>query len=97
LLSKKHTSNISKATSVCESIKVSSARQLHGFEFEDYIITKFGLTKSKSYTSEYDAYEKGVPVSIKYIKEKGSIDLGDYFRNANKKQDFIMYVGFWKL
>ena len=79
----------------------SCARQAHGFDFEHFIIDKFGLIKSKSYTSEYDAFEQvgdqEVPVSIKYIKEKGSIDLGDYFRNANKNCDFIMYVGFWKL
>ncbi len=101
LLSKKHASSISKPVSTPSSCSPSSARQAHGFDFENYIINKFGLIKSNSYTSEYDAYEKvgekEIPVSIKYIKENGSIDLGDYFRNANKKCDFIMYVGFWKL
>lgn len=72
-------------------------RQSHGFTFEQYIINRFNLEKINGYTAEYDATdENGTPVSIKYIKEKGSIEMGDYFRNARKKENFILFIGFWK-
>lgn len=60
------------------------ARQNHGFIFEQYIITKYNLIKSKN-GSIYDAYYFGIPVQIKCIKYKSSIELSDYFRNKNKK------------
>jgi hypothetical protein len=56
------------------------------------------------YTSTWDAineseegkYYKGKPVQIKTIQKNGSVDLGDIFRNANKKEDFTLIVGFWE-
>jgi hypothetical protein len=95
LKTKLHQNNINP-NKISENIG-SGARQQHGFDFESEIITKFGLTKSTSYTAEYDAFEHDqTPVSVKYIKQNSSIDLGDYFRNADKKCNFILYLGIWK-
>ncbi len=73
-----------------------NARQNHGFLFENYIISKYKLQKSSVYHDEYDAYSNNFPVQIKYIKYKSSIELGSYLRNKNKKENFTLFVGFWK-
>jgi hypothetical protein len=60
--------------------------------------------EDRTYTSTWDAVDesihgknyKGKPVQIKCIKHGGSVDLGDIFRNANKKENFLLIVGFWK-
>lgn len=99
LKTKLHQSKISEPNEICEKklTIMSGARQQHGFDFEDEIINNFGLTKSTAYTAEYDAFEKDqTPVSVKYVKQNSSIDLGDYFRNANKKSNFNLYLGIWK-
>jgi len=82
-------------------------RQKHGFEYEDIIIKKYNLIKDEKYTSENDAYlrwkfvinkeEKWclIPVQIKFIKWKNSIDLGDFSRHT-KRKSFILHIGFWK-
>ena len=52
-------------------------RQGHGFVFEDNVITALGLRKSYGRTAAWDAYdENGTPVSIKCIKDGGTIDCG---------------------
>ena len=71
-------------------------RQKHGFEFEKKMIEKYNLSKCLNYTDKYDAYLNNIPVSIKCIKNKSSICLGDYLRNKNTKQDFYLIVGFWE-
>jgi len=72
-------------------------RQIHGFNYENKIIEKYGFTKSKSYTDKDDCYMvDGIPIQIKCIRHNGSIDLGDYFRNKSKQKDFILIIGFWK-
>ena len=67
-------------------------------------IEKYPDTNSDgTYTSTWDAIDElqngvhyyGKPVQIKCIQKKGSVDLGDIFRNANKKENFILEVGFW--
>lgn len=76
----------------------SRCRQEHGYVFETLIIEKYGLLKNKM-RSEYDAtYVQGdenIPVQIKCIKYRSSIDCADFYRNQNKSQDFIFVVGFW--
>lgn len=73
-----------------------NARQKHGFDFEDHVILKYNLRKEEEYGNQYDAYTKeGIPVQIKFIKHKSSIELGGYFRNKNKSRDFILIIGFW--
>lgn len=74
---------------------MKQARQQHGFSFEDRIIKKFGMVKSDTYTSEWDASYFGTPVSIKTVKQGGDIEMADYFRNASKTEDFYLVVGFW--
>ena len=73
-------------------------------EWKDYII-KYPLVYGHGiYTSTWDAidenkigvYYNGKPVQIKCIKKGGSVDLGDIFRNANKKENFDLIVGFWE-
>lgn len=75
-------------------------RQSHGLINEARIKTEYELNDylgKKDYTAKYDAETKdGKPVSIKTIKHKSSVDLGDYFRNANVEEDFYLVVSFWK-
>jgi len=71
-------------------------RQKHGFEYESHIISKYNLKSSDSYTSKYDAYYNNIPIQIKCIKYGSSIELGDWRRNKNKTEDFILIIGFWQ-
>ena len=72
------------------------ARQNHGFIYESMVIDLYELNKASGYTNEYDAYtHDGIPVQIKCIKKGRSIDLGDIFRNSNKKSDFYLIIGFY--
>lgn len=73
-------------------------------EWKDYV-DKYPFTNGDGiYTSTWDAIDenkkgvffKGKPVQIKCIKKGGSVDLGDIFRNANKKENFDLIVGFWE-
>jgi len=71
-------------------------RQRHGFDYENAVIQKYDLKRSDNYTSKYDAFYLGIPVQIKCIKHGCAIEMGDYKRNKNKQEDFILIVGFWK-
>lgn len=75
-------------------------RQIHGFEYERSIMERYKLTKENSYTGKWDMYEniegESIPVSVKCIGIKSSIDFGDFRRQTEIIDDFILYVGFWK-
>jgi len=75
-------------------------RQLHGFEYEKLIISKNNLITTNKYIDKWDAYEMYngilVPVSIKCIGHKSSIDFGDFKRQTEITEDFILYIGRWK-
>lgn len=72
-------------------------RQKHGFVFEEKYIIENELIKEDNYTSPIDARDsRNIPYQIKTCKYKSSIDLGDYFRNSEKDEDFYFVVGFWK-
>jgi hypothetical protein len=75
-------------------------RQIHGFEYERLIMERNNLTKESSYTGKWDMYElfngKNTPVSVKCIGFKSSIDFGDFKRQTEIVDDFILYIGFWK-
>lgn len=75
-------------------------RQKHGFIYEEYIINKNNLIKENNYTSKWDGYElyKGVktPVSVKCMKINSNIEFGDFKRQLEINEDFILYVGFWE-
>ncbi len=83
-------------------------RQKHGFEYEQRVIAennvitddKNSLVKEEGYTDKWDMYESidsnKYPVSVKCIGFKSSIDFGDFRRQTNVNDDFILYVGFWK-
>lgn len=72
-------------------------RQKHGFIFEQQVIDDLSLIKSTGYTDVYDACDKeGISYQIKCIKKGSSIDMGDFFRNAKKKKDFYLIIGFWE-
>lgn len=75
---------------------MNKERQGHGFAFEEKVISHFKMTPSDSYTSEWDAYFNGHPVSIKVAKFGSDIEMADYFRNSNKTEDFYLVVGFWE-
>jgi hypothetical protein len=72
--------------------------------WKEYVVKNNITDSDGGYTSTWDAidenqigvYHKGKPVQIKCIKKNGSIDLGDIFRNANKKENFDLIVGFWQ-
>jgi hypothetical protein len=87
-----------------------SARQSHGFKNEKRIIKENNLIDAEAtegYTSKWDAYApravivdskivvKNVPTQIKTIKYGSSVDMGDVFRHANNKEDFILQVDFY--
>lgn len=72
-------------------------RQFHGFIYQNICIKKYNLIEDKNYTSEWDGYwPNKKPVQIKTIKFGSAIDLGDYFRNKNKKENFTLFLSFWK-
>lgn len=72
-------------------------RQGHGFDYEQAFLAKcLDLEQSAVYTSEYDAVCGDIKLQIKCIKHGCAIELGDYFRNKSKTNDFILVVGFWK-
>lgn len=75
---------------------MSKERQKHGFDYENIIINKYGLVKNGDYTGYCDAYYQNIPIQIKCIKLKSSIDMGDYIRNKHKTNDFILHIGFWE-
>ena len=71
-------------------------RQKHGFIYEKMISVSKNIILSKDYQDKYDGHTlKGFPVQIKCIKHKSCIDLGDIYRNANKKEDFYLIIGFY--
>lgn len=75
-------------------------RQKHGFEYEKLKINENNLIKEGDYTSKWDTFEiyndVRIPVSIKCIGLNSSIDFGDFKRQTEVNEDFILYVGFWK-
>jgi len=75
-------------------------RQKHGFEYEEFKINENNLIKENNYTAKWDTFEvyNGVrtPVSVKCIGINSSIDFGDFKRQTEINEDFILYIGFWK-
>jgi hypothetical protein len=71
-------------------------RQKHGFEYQSYIVEKYGIVEDPNYTAEWDGFLNGIPVSVKSQKRGSDIELADYFRNAKKREDFYLFVGFWE-
>lgn len=72
-------------------------RQGHGFKYEEEVINRYNLTAESNYTAKWDAYFKGIPVSIKTCTKKGSVYMGDFIRNATLTHNFILIIGFWEL
>lgn len=70
-------------------------RQAHGFNFEQYVSNKYGITLSGEYTSKWDGEYNGLPISIKHIANGNAVDLGDIFRQASITEPFYMLVGFY--
>jgi hypothetical protein len=72
-------------------------RQSHGFVYQENCIKKYNLIKDDNYTGEWDGYwQNKKPVQIKTIKFGSAIDLGDYYRNKGKVENFTLFLGFWK-
>jgi hypothetical protein len=71
-------------------------RQKHGFTYENYIIEKYNIIKSNGYTNKWDGFLNNIPCSIKTHKLGTGIELADYFRNQEIKEDFYLFVGFWE-
>lgn len=71
-------------------------RQSHGLAYEDQIIERHGLLKSKSYTATFDAFNPRTnrPVSIKTKKIRSKIELGSWAKRRHDI-DFEFCIGFW--
>lgn len=74
-------------------------RQRHGFINEQRIVDLYDLNHLKEqYTHKWDAFTKEdtpIPVSIKSKSKNGSVEMGDFFRNADVKEDFYLHVTYW--
>ena len=73
-----------------------NTRQIHGFLYERLVIQRLGLRQNTNYTGKYDAWYNDIPIQIKCCKYKSSIDFGDFLRNQQHSEDFILIIGFWK-
>lgn len=75
-------------------------RQAHGLINELRIKEQFGIQTylgKQNYTAVYDGQtSNGTPVSIKTMKYRTDVELGDYWRNVNAQNDFYMVVSFWQ-
>lgn len=77
-------------------------RQIGGFKYEDVIrdrykdqgIIVYTKEDKKKYTYEWDGIFQGKPISIKSESIGTDVEMADLFRNANKTQDFYLFVGF---
>lgn len=70
-------------------------RQAHGFKYEEDVIKRYNLEPEQNYTDKWDAYYKGIPVSIKTCTMSGTVHMGDFYRNASLTHNFILIIGFW--
>ena len=86
---------------------VAQEVQVHGVSFEKWVCQTFFDGYEGDYTQKWDVPEnhpntsekvpgKGLPVSIKLVKYKSPIGLGDILRQRNLNQEFLMIVGFWE-
>lgn len=75
-----------------------SARQQHGFDFQDYAKKLFhiGDCDEDSYTYEWDGMLNGEPVSIKTEELGTDIEMASFQRNAENTDNFYLIVGFWE-
>lgn len=74
-----------------------SERQGHGFVFEEYVESKYGVNRNDAqYTAKWDGSLNGIPVSIKTAKIGTDVEMADFRRNAENTEDFYLFVGFWE-
>jgi len=75
-----------------------SERQGHGFEFEEFVKTKFNISPCPEghYTYKWDGMLNGYPVSIKTEAKGSDIELASFVRNASNTDSFYLIVGFWE-
>lgn len=78
--------------------KVYTERQGHGFEFEEFVKTKFNILPCPEghYTYKWDGMLNGFPVSIKTEAKGSDIELASFVRNASNTDSFYLIVGFWE-
>lgn len=70
-----------------------SERQKHGFNFEDAVKELLGIKEEKSYTAKWDI---GDCISVKFIREGGSVDMGSMPRIVealSSDKPFTMILG----
>ena len=80
------------------STTIKKERQSHGFDFEKYIIDKYGIAPCPEghYTYKWDGLLNNIPVSIKTEQVNSDIEMADLLRNATNEEDFYLIVGFWE-
>ena len=71
-------------------------RQKAGFDYQEQVIQKYNLQPDNNYTGHWDAYYRGVPVSIKLEKYHSDIEMADIFRQSQITEDFYLICGFWQ-
>lgn len=80
--------------------------QVHGVSFEKWVRDTFFNSYEGDYTQKWDVsaeanknkltQKQGIPISIKLVKYKSPIGLGDIIRQRELNQEFLMIVGFWE-
>lgn len=73
----------------------NSARQKHGFLYEEKVISEHNLIACQNSTAKWDAFtNQNVPVSIK-THRNNCIELGSWLRQSQIDTDFYLMIGFW--
>lgn len=86
---------------------VMSEVQKHGFSFEQWVrctlfggyegsyMQKWDVPARDNISAELPASLRGIPVSIKTVKNGSTINLGDVLRQRSISEPFLMITGFW--
>ncbi len=84
---------------------VAEEVQAHGVSFEEWVRDTFFDGYEGEYTQKWDisaeanqcaaAPKQGIPISVKLVKYKSPIGMGDFIRQHQLNHEFLMIVGFW--
>ena len=75
-------------------------RQKHGLNYENIVFNKFpNIRRNPIYTGKWDGFlgKDNIPVSIKTRKlGSNDVEMGDFFRQSQVNEDFILFLSFWE-
>jgi hypothetical protein len=73
-----------------------TARQQHGFDYENYVFQQKNYRKSSNYIDIWDGYDhQGTPLLLKFFKDGSELPLSDVFRNSNRRVPFRLIWATW--